>query len=273
MRRVSKRVNKSKRRVSKRIQKSRRKDRQERQDKNRKTKKQMKRSKINNKTNRQTGKRRNRRNKKNKKRNKKNYNNKQRGGVPLSGMGVYMLKDVTEEIKDMIDDKTKLPRQTYVYKTAEYDGEGVPSGDWLRDNGAVFYEIERCVGPYRKNDYIFIKGDGSSFPLKLKDPEVRDGYTFLRYHYALPSGALGPGQTVGGSRIIIDKLLLGAMSNEDLEEYILLAPADACSPHPASPDKRGVPRKYNNLKEMLDSSLHVGLPAAINPDELVVGDF
>lgn len=48
MRRVSKRVNKSRRKVSKRIQKSRRKSRQERQDKNRKTRKQMKRSKRNN---------------------------------------------------------------------------------------------------------------------------------------------------------------------------------------------------------------------------------
>lgn len=49
MRRVSKRVNKSRRRVSKRMKKSRRisrrKSRQERQDKNRKTRKQMKRSK------------------------------------------------------------------------------------------------------------------------------------------------------------------------------------------------------------------------------------
>ena len=278
MRRISKRVNKSIRRVSKRVNQSRRRTnrRKNRKEKNRKTRKQMKRSKINNKTNRQTGKRRNRRNKKNKMRNKKNYNNKQRGGVPLSGKGVYMLKDVTEEIKDMIDGRTKLPRQTYVYETAKYGGEGVPDGDWLLANGAVFFDIQRNITT--RNEYIFIKGDGESLSLKLTSSDVLNDYTFLRYHYALPSGALGPGHTVLESRIIIDRLLLGAMiNNQAMKEYVLLAPAGTYSPHPVNmiPESRYVqedvqelPRRYTSLNDMLNPDLHSDLPAAINPDSL-----
>jgi len=263
MRRVSKRINKSKRRVSKRIQKSRRKSRQERQDKNRKTRKQMKGSKINNKTNRQTGKRRNRRNKKNKKRNKKNYNNKQRGGVPLSGMGVFILKDVTDDIKDMIDGKTKLPRQTYVYKTAEYDGEGVPSGDWLLEHGGVFWDIQQNIT--KKNEYIFIKGDGELLSLKLSIKSVRDGYTFLRYHYALPSGALGPGHTVLASMIIIDGLLLGAMEHPVLKECVLRV-RDSDGPNASwaeATDGRGFYEIYDDLHDMCSQG------AAEDPYELL----
>lgn len=242
MRRVSKRVNKSRRRVSKRIQKSRRisrrKDRQDRQDKNRKTRKQMKRSKTNNKTNRQTGKRRNRRNKKNKKRNKKNYNNKQRGGG-------YHLTDVTEEIKKMITDKTPLPKQTYVvYKENER----------TEQHGIYFGKNEKI--PW--DEYVFIKEDGSELILHLTKPmylgRELEKCEFKRYYYE------GSDDVVPrlADKIVIDNLLCGAVRN-----YTLLGPEIYDDPFDIYEDE--------SLKDMYNHGRAVVMPGTtfyVGSDEL-----